>query len=119
MNIHQGTNLITQSMVKSGVHCSTCQCSNAESFFQWKNPTDSQVTLGKRVPMFMQSRVLLVRDPEAQEVGENVIPNKTVWFKSVSPRPNRITIKVSSPDRPNLRPSEFSSSLQKRSSSIH
>lgn len=61
----------------------------------------------------MESRVLNVNDPEAMQVGPNVIPNKTVWFKSVSPAPRKITIKVSSPDRPNLRSSLVHSSLQK------
>lgn len=64
--------------------------------------------------MFLQSRAIPYGNPEAYEVGDNVIPNRTVWFKSVSPRPPRITIKVSSPDRPNLRSSGISSSLQKR-----
>jgi|688.fasta_scaffold299969_1 hypothetical protein len=61
----------------------------------------------------MQSRILPNNDPAAMEVGQNVIPNKTVWFKSVSPRPTKITIKISSPDRPNLRPSQVGSSIQK------
>lgn len=119
MSTHQGSNPIAQSFVKGGLHCTTCQCSNSETLFQLKNVRESQVTLGSRAPMFMRSRVIPVKDPEAQEVGENVIPNRTVWFKSVSPRPIRITIKVSSPDRPNLRPNEFCTSLQKRATSTY
>lgn len=65
----------------------------------------------------LTSRVVPANDPVAMEVGNNVIPNKTVWFKSVSPRPARITIRVSSPDRPNLRPSQVSGSLHKRTAS--
>lgn len=70
---------------------------------------------GERVPMFMQSRAIPFNNPLANEVGQNVIPNRTVWFKSLSPRPPRITIKISSPDRPNLRSSGMTPSVQKRS----
>ena len=70
-----------------------------------------------RESRLIQSRVVPNYDPAAMEVGQNVIPNKTVWFKSVSPRPTRITINISSPDRPNLRPSLVASSAHKRNNS--
>jgi len=62
----------------------------------------------------VQSRVLAANDPSASQVGDNVIPNRTVWFRSVSPRPTHITIRVSSPDRPNFRPSQESPEPIKR-----
>lgn len=38
-------------------------------------------------------------------MGFNVIPEKIVWYQYFSERPKTITINVSTPNRPNLKPS--------------
>lgn len=101
-------------------HCTTCQCGDNHNVFQFSGRKSAFMNTVTQVPnTLVQSRVIPKYDPTASQVGPDVIPNRTVWFRSVSPRPNRITIKVSSPDRPNLRPSEYSSSLHKRTFSSH
>jgi hypothetical protein len=80
----------------NGKHCATCQCGASEDFFRWKQ-RQSIVQPTHRPSQLLHSRIIPNNDPAAMEVGNNVIPNKTVWFKSVSPRPTKITIRVSSP----------------------
>ena len=86
----------------NGKHCTTCNCGTGDVN---NGKRLSDYIEAERISPLVKSRLLPLNDPLASEVGHNAIPNRTVWFKSVSPRPSRITIKISSPDRPNLRPS--------------
>lgn len=104
-------------LLHSARHCPTCHCGDSHNFYQWKSqkkPVDQPTIRASRL---LQSRVVPPSDPASREVGDSVIPNRTVWFKSVSSRPNRITITVSSPDKPNLRPTLTPLSLHKRACS--
>jgi hypothetical protein len=45
--------------------------------------------------------------PSTFSVGHDVIPNKIVWFRSLSPRIPKITIRYSSPPRPTFKPQQI------------
>ena len=101
----------------NGKHCPSCQCTGTDNFLRWRAPREQAPIASSRISQFVHSRIVPQNDPISQEVGQNVIPNRTVWFKSVPPKPAKITIRVSSPDRPNLRPSEGTLSVHKRAPS--
>jgi hypothetical protein len=95
-----------QSQDQGSKHCTTCQCGGPEHNALLERQRLQTYIETDRTNPLVRSRLIPLNDPLSTEVGHNTVPNKTVWFKSVSPRPNRITIKVSSPDRPNLMPSQ-------------
>lgn len=114
MSNFENTSSSFASNLVEGKHCATCQCCKTESFFQWNNTPKAMSNRMSRVGTLVQTRVLPPNDPSASQVGDQVLENRTVWFRSVSPRPSKITIRVSSPDRPNLRPSQVSMSPANR-----
>lgn len=91
--------------VSGSRHCTTCQCDQHEHTLQQSQLKLSNFIETDKSSILVRSRLIPLGDPSAAEVGTNVMPDRTVWMKSVSPRPSRITIRVSSPDRPNLVPS--------------
>lgn len=113
-----GNSMVTGDQTAGNRHCSTCQCGehnhNMLQFSGRKSAFIAAISQSQVNPSLVQSRVIPLNDPTANQVGNNVIPNRTVWLRSVSPRPHKITLRISSPDRPNLRPSEYSSSLHKK-----
>lgn len=100
-------------------HCPTCNCPNHGDSNEWFSSQVSSSHNMSRLEDLRESRLTLPSDPKIFEVGSKVINNRTVWFKSVSPKPSRITLKVSSPDRPNLKPSTSMTSFPQKGFEEH